>query len=118
MLYEYLPILIFLALALLFASVMLSAGFVFGGSNPDDEKNSPYECGFEPIEDSRMKFDVRFYLVAILFIIFDLEIAFLFPWAVVLDHIGLEGYLAMAIFIFILLVGFIYEWKKGALEWD
>ena len=78
MLYEYLPILIFLALALLFASVMLSAGFIFGGSNPDDEKNSPYECGFEPFEDSRMKFDVRFYLVAILFIIFDLEIAFLF----------------------------------------
>ena len=91
MLYEYLPILIFLALAMLFASVMLSAGFIFGGSNPDDEKNSPYECGFEPFEDSRMKFDVRFYLVAILFIIFDLEIAFLFPWAVVLDHIGLEG---------------------------
>ena len=96
---------------------MLSAGFVFGGSNPDDEK-FPYECGFEPFDDSRMKFDVRFYLVAILFIIFDLEIAFLFPWAVVLDHIGFEGYLAMAVFIFVLLIGFIYEWKKGALEWD
>ena len=109
MLYEYLPILIFLALASLFAPVMLSAGFVFGGSNPDDEKNSPYECGFEPFDDSRMKFDVRFYLVAILFIIFDLEIAFLFPWAVVLDHIGFEGYLAMAVFIFVLLIGFIYQ---------
>ena len=118
MLYEYLPILIFLALASLFATVMLSAGFIFGGSNPDSEKNSPYECGFEPFEDSRMKFDVRFYLVAILFIIFDLEIAFLFPWAVVLDHIGFEGFLAMGIFIFVLLIGFIYEWKKGALEWD
>ena len=107
MLYEYLPILIFLVLASIFATVMLSAGFIFGGSNPDEEKNSPYECGFEPFEDSRMKFDVRFYLVA-----------FLFPWAVVLDHIGFEGFVAMAIFIFILLVGFIYEWKKGALEWD
>ena len=118
MLFEYLPILIFLFIALIFSTVMLTAGFFFGGSNPDAEKNSPYECGFEPFEDSRMKFDVRFYLVAILFIIFDLEIAFLFPWAVVLDHIGYEGFLAMAIFLFILLIGFIYEWKKGALEWD
>ena len=118
MLIEYLPILIFLFIALIFSTVMLTAGFFFGGSNPDAEKNSQYECGFEPFEDSRMKFDVRFYLVAILFIIFDLEIAFLFPWAVVLDHIGYEGFLAMAIFLFILLIGFIYEWKKGALEWD
>ena len=118
MLVEYLPILIFLVIASIFATVMLSAGFFFGGSNPDEEKNSPYECGFEPFEDSRMKFDVRFYLVAILFIIFDLEIAFLFPWAVVLDHIGYEGFLAMAVFIFVLLIRFIYEWKKGALEWD
>ena len=118
MLFEYLPIMIFLILASIFAVVMLSAGFFFGGSNPDQEKNSPYECGFEPFDDSRMKFDVRFYLVAILFIIFDLEIAFLFPWAVVLNHIGYEGFIAMGIFIFILLVGFIYEWKKGALEWD
>ena len=92
MLFEYLPILIFLFIALIFASVMMTAGFFFGGSNPDSEKNSPYECGFEAFEDSRMKFDVRFYLVAILFIIFDLEIAFLFPWAVVLDHIGHEGF--------------------------
>jgi NADH-quinone oxidoreductase subunit A len=118
MLIEYLPILIFLFIALIFSIVMLTAGVFFGGSNPDAEKNSPYECGFEPFEDSRMKFDVRFYLVAILFIIFDLEIAIIIPRAVVLDHIGYEGYLAMAIFLFILLIGFIYEWKKGALEWD
>ena len=103
---------------MLFASVRMTACFFVGGINPDSEKNSPYECGFEPFEDSRMKFDVRFYLVAILFIIFDLEIAFLFPWAVVLDHIGYEGFLAMAVFLFILLIGFIYEWKKGALECD
>jgi len=118
MLYEYLPILIFLALALIFATVMLSAGFLFGGSNPDDEKNSPYECGFEPFEDSRMEFDVRFYLVAILFIIFDLEIAFLFPWAISLGNIGLLGFSSMMIFLFILTIGFIYEWKKGALDWE
>ena len=118
MLYEYLPILIFLALAMLFASVMLSAGFIFGGSNPDDEKNSPYECGFEPFNDSRMEFDVRFYLVAILFIIFDLEIAFLFPWAISLGKIGIFGFVSMMIFLFILTVGFIYEWKKGALDWE
>ena len=118
MLYEYLPILIFLALASLFATVMLSAGFIFGGSNPDSEKNSPYECGFEPFEDSRMKFDVRFYLVAILFIIFDLEIAFLFPWAVSLKNIGALGFYSMMFFLFILTVGFIYEWKNGALDWE
>ena len=118
MLYEYLPILIFLALASLFATVMLSAGFVFGGSNPDDEKNSPYECGFEPFNDSRMEFDVRFYLVAILFIIFDLEIAFLFPWAISLGNIGILGFTSMMIFLFILTIGFIYEWKKGALDWE
>ena len=93
-------------------------GKILAPSLPDAEKLSTYECGFEPFDDSRMKFDVRFYLVAILFIIFDLEIAFLFPWAVVLDHIGFEGYLAMAVFIFVLLIGFIYEWKKGALEWE
>jgi NADH-quinone oxidoreductase subunit A len=87
-------------------------------SHPDDAKRSPYECGFEAFEDSRMKFDVRYYLVAILFIIFDLEIAFLFPWAVVLQDIGMIGFLAMMVFLGILVVGFIYEWKKGALEWD
>ena len=122
MLYEYLPILIFLALALLFASVMLSAGFIFGGSNPDDEKNSPYECGFEPFEDSRMKFDVRFYLVAILFIIFDLEIAFLFPWAVVYQDFiasgqGLLVLVEMLLFVVILTIGFAYVWVKGDLDW-
>jgi NADH-quinone oxidoreductase subunit A len=106
MLQEYLPILILLAL-----------GFTIGRGQKDDAKLSPYECGFEAFEDSRMKFDVRYYLVAILFIIFDLEIAFLFPWAVSLDAVGLFG-LSMGIFLAVLVVGFIYEWKKGALEWD
>ena len=118
MLFKYLPILIFLFFGLIFASLMLAVGFTFGPSKPDKEKNSPYECGFEAFEDSRMKFDVRYYLVAILFIIFDLEIAFLFPWAIVLTEIGTPGLIAMGIFLLILIVGFIYEWKKGALEWD
>ena len=115
---EYLPIILFLIIALGLSVAFIIINFILSPKNPDPEKLSAYECGFEPFEDSRMKFDVRFYLVAILFIIFDLEIAFLFPWAVVLDHIGYEGFLAMAIFLFILLIGFIYEWKKGALEWD
>tara|TARA_Y100001949_G_C15914506_1_gene298390 strand:- start:415 stop:708 length:294 start_codon:yes stop_codon:yes gene_type:complete len=97
---------------------MLGIGFTFGSNNPDVDKNSPYECGFEAFDDSRMKFDIRYYLVAILFIIFDLEIAFLFPWAVVIHKIGFIGLISMAIFLLILIVGFIYEWKKGALEWD
>ena len=97
---------------------MLSVGFTFGDNNPNAEKNSPYECGFEAFEDSRMKFDIRYYLVAILFIIFDLEVAFLFPWAISFGEIGFLGYISMMIFLFILTVGFIYEWKKGALEWD
>ena len=118
MLLEYLPIFIFLVFALIFATIMLGIGFTFGPHNPDAEKNSPYECGFEAFEDSRMKFDIRYYLVAILFIIFDLEIAFLFPWAIVIHDIGIYGLISMAIFLFILIVGFIYEWKKGALEWD
>tara|TARA_B100001179_G_C18328555_1_gene291314 strand:- start:42 stop:398 length:357 start_codon:yes stop_codon:yes gene_type:complete len=118
MLFEYLPILIFLFFGLIFASLMLAVGFTFGPNKPDKEKNSPYECGFEAFEDSRMKFDVRYYLVAILFIIFDLEIAFLFPWAIVLTEIGTPGLIAMGIFLLVLIVGFIYEWKKGALEWD
>lgn len=118
MLENYLPILIFLIVALGLGSVMILAGSLLGPKRPDSEKLSPYECGFEAFEDSRMKFDVRYYLVAILFIIFDLEIAFLFPWAVVLDQIGLFGFLAMVIFLAILVVGFIYEWKKGALEWE
>ena len=118
MLLEYLPIFIFLVFALIFATIMLGIGFTFGPHNPGAEKNSPYECGFEAFEDSRMKFDIRYYLVAILFIIFDLEIAFLFPWAIVIHDIGIYGLISMAIFLFILIIGFIYEWKKGALEWD
>ncbi|MBT8138013.1 MAG: NADH-quinone oxidoreductase subunit A [Gammaproteobacteria bacterium] len=123
MLQNYVPIMIFLAIAGVLGSVLLLLGFLFGPRRPDAEKLSPYECGFEAFEDTRMKFDVRYYLVAILFIIFDLEIAFLFPWAVALDDFADKGtqvfvLLAMAIFIAVLVVGFIYEWKKGALEWD
>ena len=118
MLQEYLPILIFLGIATGIGLLLLALGFLFGSGRKDDEKLSPYECGFEAFEDSRMKFDVRYYLVAILFIIFDLEIAFLFPWAVSLDLIGGFGLLAMGVFLAILVVGFVYEWKKGALEWD
>ena len=118
MLQEYLPVLVFLGVALVIGLAMLAIGLVLGRSDTDSEKLSPYECGFEPFEDSRMKFDVRYYLVAILFIIFDLEIAFLFPWAVALDSIGLTGLVAMGIFLVVLVVGFVYEWKRGALEWD
>jgi len=118
MLSNYLPVLMFVVIALVMAMVVIGLGFVLGPHRPDDEKLSPYECGFEAFEDSRMKFDVRYYLVAILFIIFDLEIAFLFPWAIVLDQIGLFGFAAMAVFLGILVIGFIYEWKKGALEWE
>ena len=118
MLQEYLPVLIFMVIGVGLAGVLLGVGFVLGPHKPDSEKTSPYECGFEAFEDSRMKFDVRYYLVAILFIIFDLEIAFLFPWATVLDKLGLVGFLAMAVFLGVLVVGFIYEWKKGALEWE
>ncbi len=122
MLTNYLPILIFLGVAAGLAGLLLLLGNVFGRVFTrfpgDRDKISPYECGFEPYEDTRMKFDVRYYLVAILFIVFDLEIAFLFPWAVALKKIGLFGLLAMAMFLMILVVGFIYEWKKGALEWD
>lgn len=112
------PILIFLGVATAIALVLLGLGLLIGSGSKDAEKLSPYECGFEPFEDSRAKFDVRYYLVAILFIIFDLEIAFLFPWAVSLDVVGGFGLIAMGIFLAILVVGFIYEWKKGALEWD
>ncbi|MDH5392226.1 MAG: NADH-quinone oxidoreductase subunit A [Gammaproteobacteria bacterium] len=119
MLENYLPVLIFLIIGLAIGGIMIVlGGFVLAPSLPDKEKNSPFECGFEAFEDSRLKFDVRFYLVAILFIIFDLEIAFLFPWAVVLDKVGLFGVVAMGIFLGILVIGFIYEWKKGALEWE
>jgi len=122
MLANYLPVLIFLTVATGLALLLMSLGLLIGRwqarAKDDKEKLSAYECGFEAFEDSRMKFDVRYYLVAILFIVFDLEIAFLFPWAVVLDSIGVFGLVAMGIFLFILVVGFIYEWKKGALEWD
>ncbi|HTD13357.1 MAG TPA: NADH-quinone oxidoreductase subunit A [Steroidobacteraceae bacterium] len=122
MLSNYLPILIFLIVAAGLAVVLLvlgtGIGYYFTRSRNDQAKLSSYECGFEAFEDSRMKFDVRYYLVAILFIVFDLEIAFLFPWAVALHSIGLFGLVAMGVFLGILVVGFIYEWKKGALEWD
>ncbi|MCC7410397.1 MAG: NADH-quinone oxidoreductase subunit A [Gammaproteobacteria bacterium] len=118
MLEQYLPILVFIVFGALVGVVAISVGFVIGPHRPDEEKLSPYECGFEAFEDARMQFDVRYYLVAILFIIFDLEIAFLFPWAVVLEDIGTFGFVAMMIFLAILVVGFIYEWKKGALEWE
>ena len=118
MLAQYLPILIFLSIATVIGVVLIILGGMLGPTRPDSEKLSAYECGFEAFEDSRTKFDVRYYLVAILFIIFDLEIAFLFPWAVSLDTVGKFGLLAMALFLAILVVGFIYEWKKGALEWD
>ena len=118
MLENYVPILIFLVVSALLGIVLLALGFLLGPRRPDSEKLSPYECGFEAFEDSRMKFDVRYYLVAILFIIFDLEIAFLVPWAITLDAIGVFGFVAMAVFLGILVIGFIYEWKKGALEWE
>lgn len=118
MLENYFPILMFILVGLGVGIGPLVLGKLVSPHKPDAEKNSPYECGFEAFEDARMKFDVRYYLVAILFILFDLEIAFLFPWAVVLPDIGLFGFLAMIVFLFILVVGYIYEWKKGALEWD
>jgi NADH-quinone oxidoreductase subunit A len=118
MLEQYLPILLFIIVGLGMGAVLLGVGFVLGPRKPDPEKDSPYECGFEAFEDSRMKFDVRYYLIAILFIIFDLEIAFLFPWAVSLDTVGLIGFASMAVFLLILLIGLLYEWKKGALEWE
>ncbi len=122
MLESYLPILLFIGVGLAFGLVLPLVGWIAssatGANRPDAEKLSPYECGFEAFEDARMKFDVRYYLVAILFILFDLEIAFLFPWAIVLSDIGWFGLGAMFIFLMILVVGFVYEWKKGALEWE
>ena len=115
---DYLSIIIFLFIALGLSVGFIVLNFLFSPKNPDPEKLSAYECGFEAFSDSRMKFDVRFYLVAILFIIFDLEIAFLFPWAISLGNIGLLGFWSMMIFLSILTIGFIYEWKKGALDWD
>jgi len=118
MLENYLPILIFMVIGLGLGLVLLGINRFLSPHRPNAEKLSPYECGFEAFEDSRMKFDVRYYLVAILFIIFDLEIAFLFPWAVALQEIGMAGFVAMVLFLGILTVGFLYEWKKGALEWE
>ena len=115
---DYFPIILFLIIALGLSFVFIVLNFLLSPKNPDPEKLSSYECGFEPFNDSRMEFDVRFYLVAILFIIFDLEIAFLFPWAISLGNIGLLGFTSMMIFLFILTIGFIYEWKKGALDWE
>ena len=115
---EYLPIILFLMIAITLSSFFVILNYTQAPKNPDPEKLSAYECGFEPFSDSRMEFDVRFYLVAILFIIFDLEIAFLFPWAISLGNIGELGFWSMMIFLGILTIGFIYEWKKGALEWE
>jgi NADH-quinone oxidoreductase subunit A len=115
---EYLPILIFIGVAVGLSGVLVLASYILAQQKPDSEKLSAYECGFEAFEDARGKFDVRFYLVAILFIIFDLEVAFLFPWAVTLGKIGMFGFWSMVIFLGVLTVGFIYEWRKGALEWE
>ena len=118
MLEQYFPILLFIIVGLGLGLLLLSLGTLLAPNRPDAAKLSPYECGFEAFEDARMKFDVRYYLVAILFILFDLEIAFLFPWAIVLQEIGFFGFAAMMVFLGVLVVGFVYEWKKGALEWE
>jgi NADH-quinone oxidoreductase subunit A len=118
MLEQYFPVLLFILFGMIVGAVLLGVGTLLSPNRPDAEKLSPYECGFEAFEDARMKFDVRYYLVAILFILFDLEIAFLFPWAVALREIGPAGFWAMMVFLLILVVGFAYEWKKGALDWE
>jgi len=118
MLAEYFPILLFIVVGLAVGVAPMVLGKLLAPSRPDAEKLSPYECGFEAFEDARMKFDVRYYLVAILFILFDLEIAFLFPWATVINDIGFAGFASMMVFLAILVVGFLYEWMKGALEWE
>jgi len=115
---EYFPILVFLVIAGGIAIAMITASYILARQRPDSEKLSPYECGFDPFEDARVRFDVRYYLVAILFIIFDLEVAFLFPWAVSLGDIGIFGFWSMIVFLGVLTVGFAYEWRKGALEWE
>ena len=115
---EYFPIFVFLVVAGALALIIVVASLILARQKPDSEKLSPYECGFDPFEDSRVRFDVRFYLVAILFIIFDLEVAFLFPWAVSLGDVGVYGFWSMIVFLAVLTVGFIYEWNKGALEWE
>ena len=115
---QYLPVLLFILVGIAVGIVPLVLGYVLGPNRPDAAKNSPHACGLEAFEDARMKFDVRYYLVAILFILFDLEIAFLFPWAVSLQEVGVTGFVAVVIFLAILVVGFAYEWKKGALNWE
>ncbi|HEX5454585.1 MAG TPA: NADH-quinone oxidoreductase subunit A [Stellaceae bacterium] len=115
---EYFPIFVFLVVAGALALIIVVASLILARQKPDSEKLSPYECGFDPFEDSRVRFDVRYYLVAILFIIFDLEVAFLFPWAVSLGDVGVYGFWSMIVFLAVLTVGFIYEWNKGALEWE
>ncbi|MDR2327811.1 MAG: NADH-quinone oxidoreductase subunit A [Acidovorax sp.] len=115
---QYLPVLLFIIVGMAVGVVPLVLGYVLGPNRPDDAKNSPYECGFEAFDDARGKFDVRYYLVAILFILFDLEIAFLLPWAVALQDVGVAGFVAVLIFLAVLVVGFAYEWKKGALDWE
>jgi NADH-quinone oxidoreductase subunit A len=118
LLHAYLPLVIFIAIAFAISAILLVVPFVIAPNKPDPEKVSTYECGFEAFDDARMKFDVRFYLVSLLFIIFDLEVAFLFPWAVAFKHVGAFGFWSMMVFLGILTVGFVYEWRKGALEWD
>ncbi|MBW8618714.1 MAG: NADH-quinone oxidoreductase subunit A [Hyphomicrobiales bacterium] len=118
LLVDYLPLVVFIGLSLVIGLGLLVAPFIVAYKNPDPEKLSAYECGFDAFDDARMKFDVRFYLVSILFIIFDLEVAFLFPWAVAFKEVGLFGFWSMMLFLAVLTIGFIYEWKKGALEWD
>ena len=118
LLQDYLPLVIFIAVALVLGLALLVAPFLVAYKQPDPEKLSAYECGFNAFDDARMKFDVRFYLVAILFIIFDLEVSFLFPWAIAFGDLGLYGYWSMMVFLAVLTIGFIYEWRKGALEWD
>ena len=118
LLVDYLPLVVFIGLSLVIGLALLVAPFIVAFSRPDAEKLSAYECGFDAFDDARMKFDVRFYLVSILFIIFDLEVAFLFPWAVAFKEVGLFGFWSMMLFLGVLTIGFIYEWKKGALEWD
>ena len=115
---QYLPVLLFILVGTVVGVVPQVLGYLLGPNRPDAQRNSPYECGFEAFEDARMKFDVRYYLVAILFILFDLEIAFLFPWAVALKDVGAVGFWSMMVFLAILVVGFVYEWKKGALDWE
>ena len=118
LLIDYYPILIFMGLAAVITLGLMVVPLLVAPSNPDSEKNAPYECGFEAFDDARMKFDVKFYLVAILFIIFDLEVAFLFPWAAAFDAVGAFGFWSVMFFLFVLTVGFVYEWRKGALDWD